>query len=158
SVPHGVHILSIDETRADFTPIVWTSRSQEDQVLEQIWLPGVHGDIGGGYDDAFLSTISLLTMIDKLSQYYPDVAFDQRYIAHSLLPIVKKEDIIVNDEWNHYPVRYLAKKRPRTGTEGSHASVHPLVRMMPHKDVAVRGQSRHYAPPSWEGGALPDTE
>ena len=63
SVNHGVHIISIDETREAFTPIIWTGCSHDAQALEQIWLPGVHCDVGGGYQDAFLSTLSLITMI-----------------------------------------------------------------------------------------------
>lgn len=44
------HALSIDETREDFTPVLW----DEDKVgidLKQVWFAGVHCDVGGGYAD-----------------------------------------------------------------------------------------------------------
>ena len=63
-VKAGVHILSLDETRGSFAPLLF-SRCDAGQTLEQIWMPGVHGDIGGGYGKAFLSTMSLLIMIDR---------------------------------------------------------------------------------------------
>jgi uncharacterized protein (DUF2235 family) len=86
NVKCGVHILSIDESRADFIPILWSGRSHSGQTLEQIWMPGVHADIGGGYRHAFLSTVSLLLMIDKLAQYNPQLAFDETYVtAHCFL-------------------------------------------------------------------------
>jgi uncharacterized protein (DUF2235 family) len=68
-VKTGVHIISIDESRGDYLPIPWLGRSNETQNMEQIWMPGVHADIGGGYSEAFLSTASLLLMIDKLSEH-----------------------------------------------------------------------------------------
>ena len=96
-VNHGVHIISIDDSRKDYSPIPWDG-SHPHQVMDQIWIPGVHGDIGGGYPEASLSTISLLLMIDKLVEYCPELSFDTKYIEETLLPIVDRQDIVVNDE------------------------------------------------------------
>jgi uncharacterized protein (DUF2235 family) len=156
SVKRGVHIISIDETREAFTPIVWSGCSEEGQVLEQIWLPGVHCDIGGGYEDAFLSTVSLFTMIDKLAEYCPDLSFDGKYIERSLLPIVRKEGVIVNNE--RTTVFKFAGVEPRKGTEAPGASAHPLLKFIRSKEVTVKGKVRSYAPPSWKGTSLADTK
>ena len=42
------------------------------QVFEQVWSPGVHADVGGGYDDTGLSDVALVWMLDKaLSAGHP---------------------------------------------------------------------------------------
>src|SRR5690606_10653754 len=54
-VPVGLHALSIDENRRAFPPVLWDDLDAEGraagQVIEQVWFPGVHSDIGGGYHD-----------------------------------------------------------------------------------------------------------
>ncbi|MET4236558.1 uncharacterized protein (DUF2235 family) [Bradyrhizobium sp. LA6.10] len=95
-VKTAVHIMSIDDRRTDYKPIPFERR--ENQTLEQIWMPGVHSDVGGGYGQSFLSTVSLLVMIDKIREYCPDIAFDENYIKNTLIEIVEKEDVIVNYE------------------------------------------------------------
>lgn len=67
-VRYAQHALAIDEQRRAFQPTLWKSASGElDQRdgVEQVWFAGVHTDIGGGYDDAGLSDIALLWMMDK---------------------------------------------------------------------------------------------
>ena len=41
------HALAVDEKRGDFEPTIWKRRPSLD--LEQVWFPGVHTDVGGGY-------------------------------------------------------------------------------------------------------------
>lgn len=58
--------LAIDEKRKPFAPSLWKRddpTKAPHQVLEQAWFPGVHGDVGGGYEEAGLSDSSLLWMI-----------------------------------------------------------------------------------------------
>ena len=70
-VPVGLHALSIDENRREFLPVLWDDVDAEGQaagqVIEQVWFPGVHSDIGGGYDDDWkLADLSLDWMLDRL--------------------------------------------------------------------------------------------
>ena len=46
-VRHGLHAVSIDEQRANFTPTLWDAEPRITQVL----FPGAHADVGGGYPD-----------------------------------------------------------------------------------------------------------
>ena len=48
--------------------MTWDQRSPE-QHLEQIWMPGVHSDIGGVYPESTLGDLSLLTMIDRVKAH-----------------------------------------------------------------------------------------
>ncbi|MBB6355532.1 phospholipase effector Tle1 domain-containing protein [Aminobacter aganoensis] len=70
-VPVGLHALSIDENRKAFAPVPWDEVDADGraagQVVEQCWFPGVHSDIGGGYDDDDnLAKLSLGWMLDRL--------------------------------------------------------------------------------------------
>jgi hypothetical protein len=44
-VKRAVHFVSIDETRSPFIPTLFN----KDPNVTEVWCPGVHGDIGGGY-------------------------------------------------------------------------------------------------------------
>jgi hypothetical protein len=73
NVGYAKHAISIDENRADFKRVGWSptqekqGRRDEDGNLyfEQVWFPGVHADIGGGYleNEARLSDVALNWMV-----------------------------------------------------------------------------------------------
>jgi uncharacterized protein (DUF2235 family) len=72
-VPVGLQALSIDENRREFKPVLWDDLADEDkasgQVIEQYWFPGVHSDVGGGYDDDdSLANVSLGWMLERLRE------------------------------------------------------------------------------------------
>ncbi|MDR6263922.1 DUF2235 domain-containing protein [Roseobacter sp. N2S] len=56
--------LAIDERRQIFEPTLWTEYAAG-QDVEQIWFPGVHADVGGGYSDCRLGNITLDWMIGE---------------------------------------------------------------------------------------------
>jgi Uncharacterized alpha/beta hydrolase domain (DUF2235) len=47
----NLHALAIDEQRQPFQPSIWRRSKFKhfDTVVEQVWFPGVHADVGGGY-------------------------------------------------------------------------------------------------------------
>lgn len=65
----GLHALAIDEPRGPFAPTFWTwpkgRLRPHGQIIEQVWFPGCHANIGGGYADTGLSDISLLWMAER---------------------------------------------------------------------------------------------
>lgn len=62
--------LAIDEKRRPFEPAVWMKHPEaRDQRVEQVWFPGVHCDVGGGYPDAALADVSLLWIADRAAEY-----------------------------------------------------------------------------------------
>ena len=64
SIKNAYHALSIDETRPEFIPTLWTSKPEDGNRLEQVWFAGVHSDIGGG-KRLSLTDIPLRWMQDK---------------------------------------------------------------------------------------------
>lgn len=68
-VDYAFHALAIDEKREPFQAAVWQRpRHEEFQRIEQVWFPGVHSDIGGGYSDHRLGDIALSWMIERLTR------------------------------------------------------------------------------------------
>lgn len=66
NIKHARHAVSIDERRASFQPTLWDEDNlSADSDLKQVWFPGVHSDVGGGYPQAGLSNGALLWMIDE---------------------------------------------------------------------------------------------
>jgi hypothetical protein len=59
NVDYAKHAISIDENRKDFARVGWapTEKKQDKRdaagnlYFEQVWFPGVHADVGGGYEE-----------------------------------------------------------------------------------------------------------
>jgi uncharacterized protein (DUF2235 family) len=62
TVEHAVHALAVDEKRGPFVPALWTLAGNAEllpaQTVLQVWFPGVHSDIGGGYRDKAIGNIT----------------------------------------------------------------------------------------------------
>jgi uncharacterized protein (DUF2235 family) len=57
---HAFQALALDERRAPFTPAVWERRGDQTSIdLRQVWFPGAHKNVGGGYDDQGTANIAL---------------------------------------------------------------------------------------------------
>lgn len=65
-----VHLVSIDETRNPFVP---TLMNAEDRI-EEVWCPGVHSDVGGGYLEDELGRTTLSLMMDYLNRHVKQAA------------------------------------------------------------------------------------
>jgi uncharacterized protein (DUF2235 family) len=66
----ALHALSIDEARSSFRPSLFTYpagvQPSSRQHIEQVWFPGSHADVGGGWPDCELSDIALLWMAERV--------------------------------------------------------------------------------------------
>jgi uncharacterized protein (DUF2235 family) len=71
-VIRACHALALDDERTTFHPVLWDesnenapsqrddgSRYIQDERLSQVWFPGVHSNVGGGYADDSLAYIAL---------------------------------------------------------------------------------------------------
>jgi uncharacterized protein (DUF2235 family) len=67
TVDFAFHAVALDEERKPFEPTLWDQQDNapKEQVLEQLWFSGTHGNVGGGGNDAGLSDIALLWMVTK---------------------------------------------------------------------------------------------
>lgn len=80
-VRHARHAVALDEQRASFAPALWTEddgrtpkadipladfeSGAASQSVLQVWFPGVHCDVGGGYREKGLSDGALKWMMDE---------------------------------------------------------------------------------------------
>jgi len=70
SVAHGRHAVSLNEKRSKYRPNLWAPEHGDEispltglRRFCQVWFPGVHSDVGGGYDETGLSDVALEWML-----------------------------------------------------------------------------------------------
>jgi uncharacterized protein (DUF2235 family) len=79
----GLHALAIDEHRRPFEASLWRRNKfkRTSAIVEQVWFPGVHADIGGGYLSNLeyeqaptgpLDDLTLDWMVKRLCKHFPD--------------------------------------------------------------------------------------
>jgi len=76
--------------RRPFVPTFWTLRDDREledasQDVEQVWFPGVHSNIGGGYDNAGLSDLALAWMV-AMVQEKTDLKFNEKEVLNAIWP------------------------------------------------------------------------
>ncbi|MFI5590143.1 phospholipase effector Tle1 domain-containing protein [Amycolatopsis sp. NPDC051758] len=64
-VESAFQALAIDERRASYVPALWQVADWNQQLVEQVWFSGAHGDVGGGYAESGLSDITLAWMASR---------------------------------------------------------------------------------------------
>jgi hypothetical protein len=156
------HAMALDERRAYFWQNLWTTKTKEGLDAVQVWFPGVHCDVGGGYVevDAGLSKIALEWMVREAERV--DVVFNaqakaaimpsqstKEYAAAS--PLAKKHESLRGLWW----IPEFVPKRFRDPTKGFEQRwIIPLGRFrtlesraLIHKSVFARKRSdATYAP------------
>jgi uncharacterized protein (DUF2235 family) len=79
-VDNAFHALALDERRIDFAPTLWQqvpAARDRGQVLRQVWFPGVHSNVGGGYEEHGLSDVALAWMAAQVADL---IAIDTDYL------------------------------------------------------------------------------
>lgn len=69
-VEHAVHALAVDERRGPYQPTLWRPLTEGEELPAsrsclQVWFPGVHSDVGGGYQDKGIGDITLGFMLHE---------------------------------------------------------------------------------------------
>ena len=67
-IRRAVHIVSLDEDRVAFEPTLINRDEGNPDRITEIWFPGVHSDIGGGYWHDGLADVSLRFMIEQCKE------------------------------------------------------------------------------------------
>jgi len=70
NIKRAVHLVAIDETRDPFQP---TLMNYKPNVVHEVWFPGVHTDLGGGYAEDKLGRITLNYMLEQLDGHCKDL-------------------------------------------------------------------------------------
>lgn len=112
------HAVAIDEKRQNFVPTLWKPNPKVD--MKQVWFPGVHADVGGGYGRCGLSDGALLWMIKEAEE--AGLHFDES----SVLQIRPDERDVLHDSVQGFFKKM--KTRPRG---------------IPHFDHTARSEEIH---------------
>jgi uncharacterized protein (DUF2235 family) len=163
----GRHALAIDEQRDNFVPTLWTQPIPPGTDIRQVWFPGVHSDVGGGYGQSDLAKIPLRWMADEAIA--ADLALDETMLpTHAeLQPLAPQHDsrsrldptptirAVMQATPNVGPLARLyfprdaAGARLQTAGEGLHGTVAirrgQLIDVLDNNDDPVQ-QSIHYRP------------
>ncbi|KAL1837313.1 hypothetical protein VTJ49DRAFT_4035 [Mycothermus thermophilus] len=67
-VENAFQALALDEPRYAFRPSLWERLPGSRTNLKQVWFPGNHGNVGGGWPDQQIADITLAWMCDQLSR------------------------------------------------------------------------------------------
>jgi uncharacterized protein (DUF2235 family) len=116
-VEYGRQALAIDEERSDFRPTLWNERAG----IKQVWFPGVHADVGGGYEHCGLSDISLEWMMNEVNDLDASLRLLPAQLSQPLAPdpLEDRHDETHNLVWRSRP--HEERKIP------DDAQLHPCV-------------------------------
>ncbi len=128
NVGRAVHCVALDEDRKAFDATLLEGPSD---VVDEVWFPGVHSDIGGGYGFDGLGKIAFAYQLSRWEQTLaalgaPALAWDDD-TRTALLP--SSQDLLVRHRHGSAP----GGRRPRTlratggGLPRVHASVDALI-------------------------------
>jgi type VI secretion system (T6SS) phospholipase Tle1-like effector len=102
NIPYAKHAISIDENRKDFRRVGWDpgehkapERDERGNIyFEQVWFPGDHADIGGGYEEneSRLSDGVLHWMLIAATAIPHSIKFDTDVLLTYPVPIAKLHD------------------------------------------------------------------
>ena len=143
-VQNAYHALALDESRGSFAPAIWSGK-HDHQNMVQMWFPGVHSNIGGGYVRDGMANVALhwlarisvshgLDLDQDFLDFYRPYERDRLYKSKSL-------GYTVMD-------RVLSKKSGRNFLrlpDSAHQSFHPaiLARMLATKaELGLSGEHK----------------
>lgn len=126
-VRFACHAVAIDEKRASFEPTLWEETAETKPRIIQVWFPGVHSDVGGGYRERHHSDAALEWMVNQAQArglildehkpyaYHTDLSQDIHDSAFEILEIeigVEPRVAIVTDR--HIPgVHWSVREKMR---------------------------------------------
>ena len=161
-VDRAFHAIAVDERRGPYLPTLWVQQPdapRQGQVLEQVWFPGVHSDIGGDepWPERGLATTALRWLIDRVTATCGlelDVAMldaappsaiaqhDSLSWYYRLPPLTNPVVRIIDGGLGQYGSRGTS----RASTESMHDTVLQLARQ--YADRPMPAINRPYNPPN----------
>lgn len=101
SILHVRHAMAIDERRIFFRQLHWISSPNQD--CKEVWFPGVHSDVGGGYPEkeSGLAKVALEWMVHEA--WALDMKVDPYRYGRALGQVQNENDEWVNGENENYP-------------------------------------------------------
>ncbi len=101
-IRNAVHVVSLDENRVPFAPTLINRDEEEPGRILEIWFPGVHSDVGGGYWLDGLSDLALEFMVTRCRKAMgDDIAFRREAIASVIAR--QPSRLLLEDDFEIHP-------------------------------------------------------
>lgn len=100
-VDRACHALAVDEQRESFEPMLWNEQDADppsrldDERLSQVWFPGVHANVGGGYPDDGLAYVSLDWMLSQCEEINAQDAQGKLMTVRDGLKFISEERALI---------------------------------------------------------------
>jgi uncharacterized protein (DUF2235 family) len=104
----NLHALAIDEHRWPFQATLWRQPAfaSVQTITEQVWFPGAHADVGGGYNEEatrkrggfYIEDIPLDWMIRRIKHYFGDFPLPDAYIPTPVEYLRSAEHYLVSND------------------------------------------------------------
>jgi len=146
-IKQACHILALDETRTIFRPVLWNGEKADQARLEQIWMPGVHSDVGGGYENEALSKISLYTMLKRICAS-TKLSVDEEMLedlANSIKDDIYRSLVKINDErtgWAWAKEKFNIYGRRICAKDDSRQFIHPVCKALAGRKIAYKSERK----------------
>src|SRR5262249_24099338 len=122
------------------------------RAIEQIWMPGVHADIGGNADGVFLSDVALLTMIERVKHYCKTTVWDDVVIDDCKNQLGRKMAVAISNERPDWKRKFFFKASRQVGgspKSDQHPTVvgeklHPVFDCLDGKHFWIRSKWQKY--------------
>ncbi|HZZ23526.1 MAG TPA: DUF2235 domain-containing protein [Roseiarcus sp.] len=160
-IEYAFQLLSIDDNRnPSYKPFLWRKTSHTRQSFDQVWMPGVHADLGGNSGSVFLNNVAFLTMIGvaKARCNFKPWDWDEERFNEAInaLQSVPPLPVVISSErgkfWN--PNRALFFGKRSIGEAKYHSqSLHPIIDVLLGKPISIRGRTAPYLPRNVTEGA-----
>ena len=90
-ITRAVHVVSLDEDRVAFEPTLINWDKEKPERITEVWFPGVHSDIGGGYWHDGLADVSLSFMIQQCKKALGESIYIAESSTEEIDRLLKKQ-------------------------------------------------------------------
>jgi uncharacterized protein (DUF2235 family) len=146
TVENAVQALAVDEKRGPYVPALWTQAANAaalaGQSVLQVWFPGVHSDIGGGYHDKGIGDITWDFMMRQAADKGLVIDPNHRTPDLNLHPLPPQHESFneqwrkLSDQFKLVPQNVRAIGSKITGPRGEELTV--ATRVMLHPSLVGR--------------------
>ncbi|KXH41149.1 peptidoglycan binding domain-containing protein [Colletotrichum simmondsii] len=140
-VENAFHALSLDEPRFAFRPALWEKLEGNKTNLRQVWFPGNHAGVGGGWHEQQIASITLAWMCDRLSSV--GVEFNPGRMLDIFTEGLR---FSAGHPFSYVPSSWSSWLRPKQQLPWAHPKICPVKASSIHRDEAeCDGKDRHPA-------------
>ncbi|KAI3555236.1 peptidoglycan binding domain-containing protein [Colletotrichum abscissum] len=140
-VENAFHALSLDEPRFAFRPALWEKLEGNKTNLRQVWFPGNHAGVGGGWHEQQIASITLAWMCDQLSSV--GVEFNPGRMSDIFTEGLR---FSAGHPFSYVPSSWSSWLRPRQQLPWANPKICPVKASSIHRDEAeCDGKDRHPA-------------